>query len=254
VPGSHTGRFWAWVARQESLSDLLGHKMAEKTRTTCAYCGARDPETKDHIPPKGMFPQPRPRNLITVPCCERCRAGSSEDDELFRTVVLSARETYDNKNAQMLHPKLVRALRRPNGAGFATLVRKSLTKVDIGTAGGIYLGSAPAMRIDVQRFGKVAQRIVTGLFFHEKNYRVPDGYEVANRVCQFGFDETVASLGSVPFVTERVIGDNMFRYTFATTSDDPNSTVWLSMFYQGLRFIGWTRRPETNPGKRLSRR
>jgi hypothetical protein len=49
----------------------------------CAYCGKKQPVTDDHIPPKNLFPKPRGSNLITVPCCEFCRKGWSENDEYF---------------------------------------------------------------------------------------------------------------------------------------------------------------------------
>jgi hypothetical protein len=49
----------------------------------CAYCGAPSPETRDHIPPRGVFPSPRPGDLITVPSCRPCNQGASARDERF---------------------------------------------------------------------------------------------------------------------------------------------------------------------------
>ncbi len=57
-----------------------------KTAPVCVFCGVRDGTTKDHVPPKGMFPPPRP-NLITVPACVTCNGGASEIDERFRTML-----------------------------------------------------------------------------------------------------------------------------------------------------------------------
>ena len=51
----------------------------------CAYCGSPSPTTRDHIPPKGVFPSPRPDDLITVPSCAACNQGASGTDEFFRT-------------------------------------------------------------------------------------------------------------------------------------------------------------------------
>ena len=50
----------------------------------CYLCGSSNPTTRDHVPPKGFFPEPRPSNLITVPCCERCNNGFSLDDDAVR--------------------------------------------------------------------------------------------------------------------------------------------------------------------------
>jgi hypothetical protein len=38
----------------------------------------------DHVPPKGLFPKPRPDNLITVPCCFACNNQHSGFDERLR--------------------------------------------------------------------------------------------------------------------------------------------------------------------------
>ena len=35
----------------------------------CIYCGNWAELTKDHIPPKCLFTDPKPENLITIPCC-----------------------------------------------------------------------------------------------------------------------------------------------------------------------------------------
>src|SRR5437588_11603702 len=53
----------------------------------CYLCRRPNPETRDHIPPKGIFEEPRPPNLISVPCCEQCRQGQHDDDEFFRLFV-----------------------------------------------------------------------------------------------------------------------------------------------------------------------
>ena len=56
----------------------------------CYLCGKKasaTPEgdlTRDHLPPKNLFPQPRPDNLITVPCCYACNNQAHKDDEYLR--------------------------------------------------------------------------------------------------------------------------------------------------------------------------
>lgn len=52
----------------------------------CFNCGAPS-ETRDHVPPKGVFPAPRPKQLITVPACRKCNNSTKLDDEYFRWFV-----------------------------------------------------------------------------------------------------------------------------------------------------------------------
>jgi hypothetical protein len=48
--------------------------------------------TRDHIPPKGIFPTPRSNDLITVPSCASCNRAACESDELFRVAFNDQRE------------------------------------------------------------------------------------------------------------------------------------------------------------------
>jgi hypothetical protein len=54
------------------------------TPVACAYCGSTSELTDDHIPPKNLFPKPRPENIITVKACKICVKDTSKDDEYFR--------------------------------------------------------------------------------------------------------------------------------------------------------------------------
>src|ERR1700722_14122860 len=56
-------------------------------RENCYLCGAADNLTRDHIPPLGFFPKPRPSNLITVPCCHSCNKEWSQEDEYMRALL-----------------------------------------------------------------------------------------------------------------------------------------------------------------------
>jgi hypothetical protein len=59
----------------------------------------------DHVPPKGLFPKPRPDNLIKVPCCFACNNKHSGFDERLRMV---AAMPFDRNEAgqRILHEKV----------------------------------------------------------------------------------------------------------------------------------------------------
>ncbi len=61
-------------------------------KNQCYLCGCTDDLTRDHIPPVGFFPNPRPDNLITIPCCNKCNQSFSMDDEAFRAFAVSAKD------------------------------------------------------------------------------------------------------------------------------------------------------------------
>lgn len=50
----------------------------------CIYCGATEDLTDDRVPPKNLFPRPRPQSLITVLACRACNGWPAKDDEETR--------------------------------------------------------------------------------------------------------------------------------------------------------------------------
>lgn len=215
-----------------------------KKHGTCAYCGELKPITRDHIPPRNLFQKPRPQNLITVPCCEDCRGGWSADDEYFRLAVTVNSNAEGNPNAMKNHEVILRSLRKPGKWKFAQHVNDSLGHVSVQTPGGIYLGRAPAIRVQAKRINRVAERIIRGLFFEEFKVPVPEGYEVTNRMSQQGFGNALEGIKPSLFKPWREIGKKHFRYTYAQADEDPYSVVWLSILYDSLRFLGFTIKPK----------
>lgn len=207
----------------------------------CGYCGRRRRLTRDHIPPRSFFPKPRTSDLITVPSCVDCFGGWSNDDEYFKAVILTTNEVYEAPAAQQSIESLLRAMENPAKRGFARSFLDSIKEVDVQTEAGLYLGTAPILKIDRDRLNRVAERIVRGLFFHERRHPVPSGYEVIGRVQQSGFDRILARLEGVAFPQVREIQHGVFSYTFKEAASDPDSTVWLAAFYDSLYFVGFTR-------------
>jgi hypothetical protein len=54
----------------------------------CYLCGdeliKNRNKSKDHVPPDCIFPQEKPPNLLTVPCCKKCNEGFKQLDEKMR--------------------------------------------------------------------------------------------------------------------------------------------------------------------------
>lgn len=124
------------------------------------------------------------------------------------------------------------------------MVRESLRRFEVMSPGGIYLNDAGGIAIAKKRIDRVADRILRGLFWHEKRYPVPSEYEVMNRVQQAGLSAIIDSVGNAPYAEHRTVGNGMFTYTFASTDEDPDSMVWLSLFFGRLPFAGIIVKPK----------
>src|SRR5476649_803812 len=89
----------------------------ERIMQLCIYCQMNPGDTDDHVPPKGLFPKPRPSNLITVPACDQCNKSFKNDDEYFLNIALewAASESSDGK--QIADTRL-RAMKRKESRTF----------------------------------------------------------------------------------------------------------------------------------------
>jgi hypothetical protein len=224
--------------------------MAKKSKQLigeCVHCGICGPVTSDHISPKGLFAPPRPE-LITVPSCKSCNLGASKDDEYFRAM-LSFHDTAGNHpDARQVRDKVFRGLDRPESTGLRHKIANATREVSVISPNGLFIGRSLAYDVDLIRFDRVVRRTLTGLYYKENGYRLPDGY-IAEVYSEEGLRDMSASaveemqrelirpaLTNVP----RTIGNNVMRYWFALASDHPHVSGWVFQFYERINFIGVT--------------
>ena len=225
----------------------------------CVYCGLEEPDvrdrTRDHIPPKNLFPEPRPSDLITVPCCRQCNSSASEDDEYFRFVLTSRIDTSDHPEAEKVRQSIFRSLQRPEAEGFKDLLRENMIDVDVHTTSGIYLRKGAGIRISHKRLNRVAERIVRGLYWYTFEVRLPSDWTAVCRsdailtVNDKEMQEYIAAVFG-PMLKQppaRIIGNHVFEYWYQVEKDCNYSTAWLLRFYGSMDFICGT-----IPASRLS--
>ena len=220
--------------------------MARKRSGICVYCGRRRKLTKDHIPPKNLFPKPRPGNLITVPSCTECNNEADKDDEYFRMVVVMREDAGGHAEAQRAWRTVFRSLQRPEAVGLKMSLLRSMHPVSLRSPSGLYLGNKPGYTVDLDRLNRVATRIVKGLFFHERGYRLPHTHRASALVDprlmpdEQGLSNTATVLAALQTQPVRTIGNGVFSYRFLFTEDEPDCSVWLMSFYEKLFAIGVT--------------
>lgn len=215
----------------------------------CAYCGADAPQTNDHIPPKNLFPKPLPENLLTVPCCEDCRSGWSKDDEYFRIALLSSFNLSEVPALQPVIDSIFRSLGRPQARGLGKLVESSIVEKEQCTKEGIVVGVSPAFKLEMPRIERVGGRIIRALFFKEFKQPLPTTHVASASIQQFGMDNLWQTIKEVQFAEPRSFAADSFCYTFATTTEDPLSSIWLLDFFDRLKMVGFTHSASHNRNK-----
>ncbi len=209
----------------------------EQASDVCAYCGKETPETSDHIPPKGMFSRPHPSDLLTVPCCEICRPGWSNDDEYFRALVLSCDNLQADPRTERVTASVLRSLTKPSKKGFAKMMGDSLTIAELFTSSGLFVGTRPGIKVDSDRIEKVLVRILRGLFYHEFRVPVPVDHKASATFDQYG-ERVLPILNKARFPPARQAADGMFRWTYIKVSDQPWASLWIGSFYDKVFFAG----------------
>lgn len=197
--------------------------------------------TRDHIPPQCFFPKPRPSNLITVPSCQDCNLGRSDDDEWFRMIVANRDDLRENQDVQSLLKDIFRSWERPEAFKKLKAITTSLIDMPLFTSDGQYLGNHTVIKVDKERMSEYLKQLIRGLFYHETKTRLTEkvriGISINFEITPSLQEQAGQYLKGKPF---QVVGNGLFKYVWNHIEDDPTTGVWLLVFYNKVPFLGIT--------------
>jgi hypothetical protein len=140
--------------------------MVAVPQTLCAICGTALATTRDHVPPKGIFPKPRPA-LVTVPACFACNNSGSQFDEAF-LVHLSMHVGIENAHSKRLcHNHTVRAL--AHNRRLLNEINLNSEPLLFSTPSGIVWGVGRKVLWNSRAHDAVVERTIRGLYYHHFN-------------------------------------------------------------------------------------
>ena len=209
-----------------------------KKATTCAYCGNRA-TTRDHIPSRKFFPQPRPDNLITVPACSSCNNGTSADEEYFLLRVLAS-DGAITPEAAAVSEELFEGILSPRRVRTLASFRSEMHWRPRISPAGVITGRDLEYPLDRNRVRRVMEKILRGLYFHEFGRPVPANHEVVvasyfTRDPIIFEDPTIRGL--MANRTE-VRGRTVFQYRKQVPRDNPAAVIFIMEFFHGVPAIG----------------
>lgn len=203
----------------------------------CAICGGREATTRDHVPPKSIFPKPRPDPLITVPACAQCNNGASDDDDKFK-VYLSLHTAGNNEIARKLFLEKTKRTLDRNQALLNKIRDESMEIVIESNNSG--KEKRTAIKWDSRVHDAVIERTIRGLYFHH-----------TGNVLQKRTKLSVQWLKEVPSdpklaaLLERCetvsIGEDQVIYKYAIYGENPKYSFWVFDFYGAHWASGYTR-------------
>jgi hypothetical protein len=198
----------------------------------CIYCGNKPGSTRDHVPPKSLFPKPRPVNMLTVPCCDDCQARFKKDEDVFMAWITIGPAIESRASKPLWEQKLKRTFEKDRGVN--EVIRRLCKPVDLTTPAGIYLGKGLASSIDHERKNDVLGKIVRGLFWVEYNERLPEN--VAIEI--YGVRRTGEDIENLIARTYegKAIGEGIFEYRYARAPESFES-YWVMSFFRRNYFF-----------------
>jgi len=204
-----------------------------RDRSKCFLCGSDQQITDEHVPPKGIFAEPRPTNLITVPCCQTCNNSNSKADELFRLFVAGA-VNRNHRGHELWNKKIL-----PN-----TIEKKRLKyeirsmirtarSVSVATPSGTV--ELPYVFVPQAAIKPTLIRITKGLlwtFYPGTTYN--DLKFEVQQINQFDLARQINVIAPILRCDER--GEGAFRFWHAPVADAPRCAMWILEFFNSAAF------------------
>ena len=129
-------------------------------------------KSKDHVPPDCIYPQEKPANLITVPCCTDCNGAFSELDQKMRNFFAIIAGDKSGELGKKAQSEILRS--RKLSSDFLSYTKEHPSLID--DQGKLRL----VFYFDKDELSQWLVRVVKGLSFHRNKTRINDSsvYEV----------------------------------------------------------------------------
>lgn len=196
--------------------------------------------TRDHVPPKGLFVDPKPTNLICVPCCNACNGEQSGFDDRFRILVASEITANAAGRKIMAEKVLGSTMAKARQPEFVLRMAATMRDVTLKTPAGAKEVSTFSASSD-QIFPGVI-RITKGLlahFYPEYDYARDEFFVLDIHSGTLVKGDTLRQLAIVKALASKAQPDhrgNEAEFKFWRQVEG-NRGIWLLVFYEAMHFV-----------------
>jgi hypothetical protein len=204
----------------------MAPKKKKQPKQECVYCVVNPATTGDHVPPKNIFPDPKPSTLVTVPACGRCNMDFQKDEEYFLAVINFTQAGLSSAGKQLWDQRLSRMYRR--SPGFRRLIGNSFRRSQVVTPAGLYLGNRLSIEPDWKRIENFFIKIVRGLYYFE--YQEPLPRSALIRFAMLDDREMIETVVK-NVVTGKRSWSGIFEYKRNRLPAPSYESLWLFLIY-----------------------
>ncbi len=207
----------------------MKHTTSEKK---CYLCGKPNPDTKDHIPPRGIFAKLPKGNLITVPAHRDCNNDFCKDDELFRNFIIA--EVYRTPEGKKAWIEQVVPSFQKNPGARKNLLNRFDTVLIKDSKTGSYIQKG-ALSMEASLLKRQIIRITKGLFYHK--FKEPLLSDIPVQVEKLDYPERSLAYWNKFFDEIKIkpkwnhVVPKVFSYFYGTAIEDRNKGMALLVFY-----------------------
>jgi len=219
--------------------DVHTDETPRRCEQICAICGVAVATTRDHVPPKGIFAEPRPSDLVTVPACEACNADGSKYDESFRVHLSLDVGTEVPATQRLRTDGAMRTMAR--NRKLTRQILESLEPTWLTTRGGIITGKGYRGKWDSEAHDRVIKRTTRGLYFHHFGEVLGAKADVVVHPFASPTPKMLEAAKEYPGAS---IGGDALIYRYGRAVDGPLYSIWLFQFY-GRHWAMASTRPST---------
>jgi hypothetical protein len=217
------------------------HRNKQKRHGICIFCGTEGPVTRDHIPPRCLFPERiLEKELFTVPACAQCNNSTAVNDEYFRMMLAMKDTVNDHPDVKRdVWPRSFRGLLKPEQRRTRERLLAEINTVKCYTRDRIYIGPRWAYNVDQERLCKTTSKIGKALYWRETKIL---GSEIeADSFCleDVSDPEIVRMVDGVQSASAPILsmGGDIFRYKISHAGDKEKYAAILLNFYAALAFF-----------------
>lgn len=210
----------------------------KKRPKLCYLCGKPNTDTKDHVPPRGIFPAKPNGQLLTVPAHRSCNEKYSGDDELFRNLIIAG-SGRTPEGEQAWNEQVVPSWKENRGAKRRLQERMVIIWVREPKS-GLFV-PRKALAGDVPVFEREIDRCTRGLYYHKFNKPYPPSQEIK-------VDKLQPPELSIPSLNDGAARDgitldwinvesNVFSYSVQVPNENMNALMAFFIFFNTEAFM-----------------